>query len=152
MKVEQALRINVTHVPQEGRDYDFALEPDWLEDKLADCGVLAPFHQGRLGVRVSPLGQNYYVKGRLTLPVRLTCVRCLKEVAVTLDLPFTIVMLREGSAGNLLPRGKKGDVGLATFKGDEFALDDEVRENIVVELPMNPTCPEGCSIQDLYEE
>ena len=101
MKVEQALRINVTHVPQEGRDYTFVLEPDWLEERLGDCGVLAPFLQGRLSVRVSPLGQNYYVKGRLTLPVRLTCVRCLKEVAITLELPLSIVMVREGSGGGI---------------------------------------------------
>jgi uncharacterized metal-binding protein YceD (DUF177 family) len=150
MRRDSVIRINVTQVPQEGRDYDFVLEPRWLEEKLAGCGVLDPFLQGRLAVRVSPLGQNYYVKGKATVPVKMTCVRCLRDVALTLDVPVSVVMVREGAAQSLLPRGKKGDYGLATFTGDEFALDDEVREAVVVELPMNPTCPEGCSIKDLY--
>ena len=152
MKSDSVIRINVTHVPEAGRDFNFILEPQWLEEKLADCGILAPFLQGSFSVRVSPVGQNFYVKGRARLPVTMTCVRCLKDVALKLDVPVSIVMVGEGGAGNLLPKGRKGEYGLVPLSGDEFSLDDEVREAIVVELPMNPTCPEGCSIQDLYRD
>jgi uncharacterized metal-binding protein YceD (DUF177 family) len=43
-------------------------------------------------------------------------------------------------------------VGVVRFTGDEIVLDDEVREAVVVELPMNPKCPDGCSIKDLYRD
>jgi len=152
MKSDSVIKINVAHVPEAGRDFDFILEPHWLEEQLADCGILPPFLQGSFAVRVSPVGQNFYVKGRARLPVKMTCVRCLRDVALHLDVTLSIVMVREGGGGNLLPGGRKGEYGLVPFKGDEFSLDGEVREAIVVELPMNPTCPEGCSIQDLYKD
>jgi uncharacterized metal-binding protein YceD (DUF177 family) len=146
-----AFRINVNHVPPEGRSFDFVIEADWIRDQLSDCDVHGPWESGTLAVQVSPVGQNVYVKGRASVRLVLTCVRCLKDAVIPLSVAVSVVMVRQ-EPGGLLPRGGKAELGMLPFTGDEFVLDGEVRESIVVELPMNPVCPEGCSIEDLYRD
>jgi uncharacterized metal-binding protein YceD (DUF177 family) len=146
-----AFRININHVPPEGRAFDFVIDADWIRDQLADCDVHGPWEDGTLIVQVSPVGQNFYVKGKASVRLGLTCVRCLRDAVITFSVPVTIVMVRQ-EPGGLLPKGGKPELGLLPFAGDEFTLDGEVRESIVVELPMNPTCPGGCSVEDLYKD
>ena len=146
-----AFRINVNHVPPEGRAFDFVIDADWIRDQLSDCDVHGPWESGALSVQVSPVGQDFYVKGKASVRLGLTCVRCLKDTVIPFSVAVSVVMVRR-EAGGLLPKGGKAELGIMPFSGDEFVLDGEVRESIVVELPMNPTCPEGCSVEDLYRD
>lgn len=151
MKKSAAFTISLNQVPAEGRDYVFPIDPLWVGEQLADCEIHSPSEGGTVSLTISPLGEDYYIKGRITLTFTMTCVRCLREAAISLDVPLSVVMVKEGSS-SLLPRGKRADTGVRRFTGDEIVLDDEVRESIALELPMNPACPQGCSIDDLYKD
>jgi uncharacterized metal-binding protein YceD (DUF177 family) len=151
MKKSAAFSINVNQVPPEGRQYVFPIDPFWIVEQLSDCEVHSPSEGGSVSLTISPLGEDYYIKGKVTVAFTMTCVRCLNEAAVSLSVPLSVVMVKEGSS-SLLPRGKRTDSGVRRFAGEEIVLDEEIRESIVLELPMSPTCPQGCSVEDLYKD
>ena len=150
MKKRKKYLINVSKMPPGGSDFEFFLEPQWLKKQLEGCEVVTPPEGGHVKVNVSPVGGNYYVRGKVELKMKMTCVRCLKEAQIPLQAGLSVVMVREGSNQILAQRSKK-DYGVARYSGDELVLDDEIREAILVELPMNPRCPEECSVEDLYK-
>jgi len=143
--------INVNHVPIEGKQYVFPINPLWAMEQLSDCEIHSPSEGGTVSLTISPLGEEYYIKGRIALKFTMTCVRCLREAVMTLNVPLSVVMVKEGSS-SLLPRGKRADTGVRRFAGEEIVLDEEIRESILLELPMNPACPQGCSVEDLYKD
>ena len=150
MKKRKKYLINVSRMPPGGSDFEFFLEPQWLERQLEDCNIVTPPEGGHVKVNVSPVGGNYYVKGKVELKLKMTCVRCLKEAEIPLQVGFSVVMVREGS-DQIMAKSRKKDYGVARFSGDEIMLDDEIREAILVDFPMNPRCPEECSVGDLYK-
>ncbi|MFH1435503.1 MAG: DUF177 domain-containing protein [Pseudomonadota bacterium] len=150
MKKRKKYLINVSKMPQSGSDFEFFLEPEWLEKQLEDCHDVTPPEGGHVKVNVSPVGGNYYVKGKVELKLKMTCVRCLREAEIPVQASLSVVMVKEGS-NQILAKSRKMDLGVARYSGDEIMLDDEIREAILVELPMNPRCPEECSVEDLYK-
>jgi len=151
LKKNPICKINIRHVPPEGRDYELTVTPQWIEEQFSDCDMKPVIGNGQIRINVSPVSENYYIKGGISLKFKMTCVRCLKETVISFNVPLSIVMVKESSV-NLLPKGKKSDIGVSRFSGDEIVLDEEIRESIVVGLPMNPTCSEGCSVEDLYRD
>jgi len=90
------------------------------------------------------------VKGRIRVRLALPCVRCLRETQVPLDVPLSVVLAKGSTdVGAALDDGEESP-GVTRLAGDEVAMDDEVREAILLELPMNPRCAEECSLEDLY--
>jgi hypothetical protein len=83
--------INVTQVPVEGKRFEFLIDPRWIEEQLSDCEIFSPFEDGRLHLMVSPVGENYHLKGEAHLAFKMTCVRCLRDVVVSLSVPLSIV-------------------------------------------------------------
>jgi uncharacterized metal-binding protein YceD (DUF177 family) len=92
------------------------------------------------------------VAGGIDVHVGATCVRCLRRAELALRIPFKVHMTPGPPATNEETVAEDGSLGVGHFQGEEIVLDSLVRESIVLALPMNPHCPEGCSIEDLYRE
>jgi len=142
--------INVGRLPPEGSDFDFTIEPGWLSASLESEDILPPRENGSIRLRVSPVGGNFYVKGKVVVRLSMTCGCCLREVPVELKVPLEVLMVKGRNQMTTTP-GRKGDnVGVQSFHGDEMVLDEEVRQALIIEIPMNPRCAGGCSLEDLY--
>lgn len=90
--------------------------------------------------------EGIVIRFALAGTAQLRCARCLG----TFDLPVAVrfaELFREGA-----PRGEHGDIeadeddGTACirYQGDTIELDDLVRQNVLLELPMKPLCAPGC--------
>jgi uncharacterized protein len=164
----------VLHVPdidELGKDYAFELSPAWIDAHLRDAALRADPQggPGALAVHAQQNGSEYLVTGTLRAQLVTECGRCLADAKVPVDVPFAALYTRAAGAAvggtakgandhHRTPRGSKAaakalelsdtddddDLQREPFSGTIIALDDLVREHLVLEMPMQPLCSEQC--------
>lgn len=92
-------------------------------------------------VFINVQGKNYYIKVNSNTNARLTCDRCMgsydRQCAVE-----TILIYTEDPSLN--PDGQQDDLCFLAADMDTADLSDEIRQNIIVNLPMKLLCGDSC--------
>ena len=103
--------------------------------------------KGKVGINllVERRGFDVRVRGTLRAEAELTCSRCLEPVILPIASDFD--QLYESNAihplsGEIALQEKDTDIGF--FSGDTIEINDIIREQILLALPMKPICREGC--------
>jgi len=148
------------------KEVSFALTEAWLRDVLEPAGASAR-GAGSVTLELTKQGQEVMVRGQASFGATLPCVVTLDPVAYDLKSEI-FLMLKPGKPAEATrrlkgepkgeprpPRRKRrpadGDVELEasseerardTFEGDEIALDDFIREFVLLELPLYPRRPD----------
>lgn len=89
--------------------------------------------------------QDVRVRGEFEVEVQLPCSRCLEPVRVPLVAKFD--QFYESNAAHPLMGEislQEKDTEIAFFSGDFIEVNDIVREQILLTLPMKPICREDC--------
>lgn len=90
---------------------------------------------------------HFRVEGSLSVPVSLTCSRCLTEFGWTVSSQFTIFFREEQGGGPAEEEEvelAERDLVSATFQGDEIDLLPEIGEQVALTVPLKPLCRESC--------
>jgi uncharacterized metal-binding protein YceD (DUF177 family) len=137
------------HVPDDGLVFEESLDPAWVDQNLGiDKGLTAFFCQPGPTARleVQPMGPMasrppILVRGRTSASLRSTCVRCLAEVVLSLTVKIEQMLFSKTG------EEAEDDDAVTTEELDEGAYSNEgidlpnvLREAILLELAMNPTC------------
>lgn len=114
-------------------------EPPALDLKVEDWvdRIVGEFDLDRVADRVS-------VRGRLAATARLDCVRCLRRFERPVETPFEIYADRAGSGHRAEEEALERDDYMKFHDGRTLNLGEEVREALLLELPMAPHCREDC--------
>jgi len=87
------------------------------------------------------------VAGAVTVPVTLTCSRCLASYETPIGSSFTI-FFRKGAPDVETDEDEaelnEQDLVSATYSGDEIDLAHEIEEQVAMEVPFKPLCSEAC--------
>jgi len=128
--------------------FDFPIDAPWLETALTDTDLHAPAQvEGHVGVDARMSGDDVLLETTVQTRIVAECARCLGEVPIDVDLALTHLMSPE-SQRVPLPEELEltpEEIAREYFRGDTIVLDDLVREHILLEVPMQPLCSEGCS-------
>jgi len=89
-------------------------------------------------------GDRVAIRGRLGATVSLECVRCLRSFDQTLDIPFEVFADRAGSGHRFEEEALERDDYMKFHDGRRLDLGEEVRETLLLELPIAPHCREDC--------
>lgn len=86
------------------------------------------------------------VDSRMKTVLRFDCVRCLQEGTLRIDTRTDHVLVRGESKPahedlELTDADLNDEVD--TFEGDEINLEPLIRQDLILALPMNPTCEDG---------
>lgn len=87
------------------------------------------------------------VTGRVSVPLQLTCSRCLENYDAAVDSSFTIIYRRgtpEEVAADEETELTEQDLISVTFSGDEIDISHEIEEQVVMEVPIKPLCSDSC--------
>jgi uncharacterized protein len=143
----------VLHVPdleESGKHYRFAVPVRWVQSVLEGSGMRADLAagDGSLEVRAGVTGKDVLVTGKLRSRLLAECVRCLEDAGVDVDADLAILFSR----GATKPKSEAAEVEVdpdeadrEVFSGDDIALDDIVREHLILEVPMQPLCAADCA-------
>ena len=87
------------------------------------------------------------VAGRISVPLALSCSRCLADYSSFVDNSFTIFFRKESpisaSHEDELELGEM-DLLSSVYSGDEIDLTHEIEEQIAMEIPLKPLCSDNC--------
>ena len=106
-------------------------------------------------IKLINTGDTVLVTGTLKTTVELSCCRCLKDF----DYPVSIKIDEEYGKRKPVPRGRKRAGEEIELKEEDFVfeigenniidLDEAVRQNIIVNLPIKPICSKTCKLPEI---
>ncbi len=133
--------LNLDEIPPEGIEVEAQIEPD--DPALGDLDLKGPLTGS---FRISKMGQQILVRGRVASEVHLRCARCLEEFDlpvsedVDLELRPILDLDRSGQEREL----GSDDLDVEFFRGDALDLSHLAAEQVLLGIPMKPLCREDC--------
>ncbi|HEY6880027.1 MAG TPA: DUF177 domain-containing protein [Polyangiales bacterium] len=149
-----ALLIPIHNLDSVGKDFVFALDEAWLRGAFADTGVQGDVSApGEVSVHAQRNGSEILVHGRAHARLITECGRCLGPVPV--DVACDLAALYAPQVGAPRPDAEEDEEDLDIdpdapdrefYTGEQVAIDDLVRDYLLLELPMQPRCEPECEL------
>jgi len=134
-----------------GKRFRFPLRVDWLRSTLEATDVRPALADGELDVRVSRSGNDVVVRGAIRAELSVPCARCLEPAAVSVREEVSALAVASSTAVKAGNPSDSDDEDLPTeeadvieYDGDTLVLDDLVRDELLLGIPMIPLCSDGC--------
>jgi len=151
-----SLVIPIHNLDTQGKDYVFALDQAWLDGAFEGTGVRgdASASDGAVEVHAQRNGRDILVHGKAHARLVTECGRCLKpfplEVACDLAALYTPA---EGSVRTSVD-DEEDDIDPTQpdrefYSGEQVAIDDLVRDYLLLEIPLQARCDLGWSCPNL---
>lgn len=142
--------LKVHDVDEAGKDFAFPVTRAWLARALADTEVSAndAAEDGRFEFRAQKQGADVMIHGHVHASLVADCARCLAEAPIDVDVE--VGSLFTARSADLRPEPDEADLTPEDlerefYTGDQIVLDDIVRENLLLEVPIKPLCDEECA-------
>jgi uncharacterized protein len=88
---------------------------------------------------------KFRLVGTATTELELDCSRCLEPFRLAVDAPFDIRYLPASEASTESEREvEEEDLGTSYYRDDQIDLNELLREQFYLALPMKPLCREAC--------
>ncbi|UCH33515.1 MAG: DUF177 domain-containing protein [Armatimonadota bacterium] len=117
-----------------------------FEEALArdpDVDLVEP---ARGSFSVTNTGRLLVLRGAMTAAVRLECARCCGPAVVALDIPLSEEFSARPAAESIEEQTiDVEEPDRAAFHENILDLTELVRQNVVINLPLQPLCREGCA-------
>jgi uncharacterized protein len=154
------MRINTDEIREDGLDLEETLSRAWLDGVLAvdPHGLFSATGPSQLTARLEKVEDGVLLRASLSPKLTTECSRCLDPVEVVVPVSFTLSLIPEARAATRQgleddgagPEGaNRGsfdptEADEEVFKGKTIDLEPLVREQIILALPMETLCQEGC--------
>ena len=138
--------VSASELDAGGKEYQRAVPHAWLEAAFADSEA-TPLGEGAVDVRLSKSGSDVIVHGKVKADVEVPCSRCLEPVRVGLQPAISVMF--EPRARRKPKEGQEVELtteeaDVLPFDGENVVLDDVIRDDLLLEVPMIPLCSESC--------
>lgn len=91
-------------------------------------------------------GDEIWIRGRIHVIVLQQCSRCLVDFSQILELDFEVFCARvQNPRVESHPALDEEDGGVHYHDGKVLSIDGEIREAVILGLPMRPLCKEDCA-------
>jgi DUF177 domain-containing protein len=108
--------------------------------KAAGRAQLVEEHHGK-----HQIIQDIRIKGDLSTRLELTCARCLEPVTLDVKRDFELLYRPLGSdAGREELSVTAAEAEIGYYQGDGLLLEDVVREQVLLAVPLKAICREDC--------
>jgi uncharacterized protein len=132
-----------------GKPFHFVVRAAWVRGALEGTDVSAAGPDGALEVRASKSGTDVVVRGTLEAEVTVPCARCLEPARIKVHEPISALVvpsteLRESAGAKSDDDVAPDQADMIPYDGENVVLDDLVRDELLLGIPMIPLCSEGC--------
>ncbi len=157
---EHEFTIPVMDLDAGGKSLDFPVRAAWIRSALEGTEVAVGGVDGALSLRLSKSGTDVVIRGTLKADLVVPCGRCLEPAKVAIReavsaLAVPRAAMRESTGhGHEHHEDKDGDedadlapeqADMIPYDGETLVLDDLVRDELLLGVPMIPLCSEGCA-------
>jgi uncharacterized protein len=134
------MRFKINEIGDEGLALDVPITSEWLGAACPDLEARPGLAGVALRGRLSKSGEDYLLQGHIGGVLEMTCARCLEGARVSVDVPLAVTFVSADEDEADLD----DDVDVVAFAGREIDLGDEVRDEILLAIPLKPLCIESC--------
>jgi uncharacterized protein len=138
-----------------GKHVCFPVRASWLRGVLEGTDVQPGGGDGELDLRLSKSGADVVVRGTVTAEVSVSCARCLQPARFVVREPLSALVVLAGGVAAPHRPGDKADeadeksgaldqADVIPYDGETVVLDDLVRDEVLLGIPMIPLCSETC--------
>jgi uncharacterized protein len=139
------MRYRIKDIGDAGLEVQVPITAAWLGTECPGLEV-EPAPRGlALEGRLEPSGgEDYLLRGDLRGALMTPCGRCLEPAQVDVDIPIIVSYVETDEEGDEdLAEDDDGDV--RPFSGGEIDLGPELRDEIILALPIGPLCRPDCA-------
>ena len=139
--------VDLKSISRSPRHFNLTVQSDWWrksEDDVQVQGLEAPLV---VKVTVSREDKRYVIHGRLAGKLRLVCDRCLDTYTFALGRDFRLSLSPPVSLESARDETelKKEDLAVGFIEAEKIDLDDIIREQIYLSLPIKLLCESACA-------
>ena len=135
-----------------GKHFRFVVRAAWIRGALEGTDVGQGGADGAIDVRLSRSGTDVVVRGTLAAELSVPCARCLEPARVVVHEPISALVIPAAELAPASPHGKGedeadlpgGDAEVIAYDGETVVLDELVRDELLLAVPMIPLCSESC--------
>lgn len=136
------MRIELDKLEEQGGRFAQVYEVSELPLDDMEVSLLEP---ASVSGRMRWDGKEVVLRGKLHAKVEVVCGRCLKPVELPITAEFNERFVRAVSwAAEEQHELQTEDLNIAVFDGEGIELDDLVREELLLAVPVNVLCREDC--------
>jgi uncharacterized protein len=129
-------------ISDEGLSLKVPLSADWLKEECPHLEA-KPAREGlSFKGHLSRQGDDVFLRGTLSGVLEFSCARCLEPARVPVRIPVQVSFVASSDDDE---DEDEDDVDVAHFDGDEINIGPELREQILLNMPINPVCREACA-------
>ena len=100
----------------------------------------------RIGLSLDRRGDEIWIRGALHAIALQQCSRCLIDFSEILELEFEVFCAKLPAARTMSPKAlDEEDGGVHFHDGHVLSIDSEIREAVLLGLPMRPLCRDTCA-------
>jgi uncharacterized protein len=126
--------------------FDSVYQPGKLDFSSTGIRQISPLHAAGEAEILENTGGEIRVQGRLTVSVEADCDRCLAAAKFDLDAPFDLFY----QPSSIIDSDEdeieidEGSAEIAFYEGAGIELEEVLQEQVVLLLPAQRLCNEGC--------
>ncbi len=149
MLPEHEFSIPIQEQDAGGKSLDFAVPAAWMRRALEGTQVAEGGADGKLALRLSKSGTDVVLRGSLKADLVVPCARCLEPAKVAVREDISALAVPRAALREVAGHDEDDDVSPETadmipYDGETLVLDDLVRDELLLAVPMIPLCSEGC--------
>jgi uncharacterized protein len=134
------MRFKINEIGAEGLPLHVPVTAEWVAAACPEA-ELRPGPGGlALDGRIEKTGEDYLLRAHLRGELQMECARCLEPARVPVDVPLAVTFVSTEADKT----GDDEDPDVVAFKGGEIDVGEEVRDELLLALPINPLCKESC--------
>jgi uncharacterized protein len=138
------MQYKIKDIGDDGLVLNLPLTADWLAAACPDAEI----KPGRSGLRLRGVLQrsgsardaDILLRGDIRGSVEAPCSRCLEPARIDLNIPLIITYV-EREPGDL---AEADDPDVVYFESDTIDIAPEVRDELLLAVPLSPLCQESC--------
>lgn len=135
------MRFKINEIGPEGLPLHVPVTAEWVAAACPDV-ELRPGPAGlAMDGRIEKTGDDYLLRAHLRGEVESVCARCLEPARVAIDVPVAVTFVSSDSDDT---EEEDEDPDVILFKGGEIDVGDEIRDELLLAVPINPLCQESC--------
>lgn len=134
--------IDLSSLEKNSLDFEFSLAASEIDLEHDNAKLINPVTaKGNLTKRTAQTD----VEGEVSAEIEIDCTRCLQKTENRLKIPFNVVFVTPENYSEAKETELRGeDLDVSIYEGDQINLTELVREQILLNLPVQVFCREDC--------
>lgn len=126
-------------------DLDFTLSPEWWKADEYDSPIIGLDRAVHVHMHIKRLGERYLVEGKISGGLILRCDRCIEPFHFDINTEFRLFLMHHPMNVKEEVELGKDDMFVVFVSEDEIELDDIIKSEIYLSVPMKTLCKEDCA-------